>query len=630
VVDAIAFEAIADRLSSDLSAGGEAFTAASVDSNSHVRGLDAPSVLAETSAGGVPDTLHAILEEMERADQHGFGANEIARLVAQRRTLAESAFEARSTTQDLEFVEAYVANFLTGSPIPDAATALDVMTDILDGVTPDVVADRWRERWAATAPHVLVVGPVGQPLPAPADVLATIAALADRALEPRGEEAAVATELMARPEPIVESAAEPMTEAPWAFLRPRRLVFPNGATVIYNVTEIADNEVSFAGRSLGGSSLVADDDVVDAMLAGEVVAESGVGGLGPVELDRFLVDADVDVLGSISPYTEDLAGRAATPDLEVLFQLVHLYMAQPRVDPVALANVASTYRPLVEDPASDPATAGIAALYEERYGDEPRLRYLPTPEDFATLDVAGVERVWTDRFGDASDWVFAFSGDFDEDALIDLARRYVGTLPATGRSEGWVDVESPPPAGIIERTVEAGTGARGALNVLYTVPVDTIDPTDVAAAEVVTQLLSTRLTDNIREELGESYSPFAVVAIYGDPEPVVETYVSVTGAPDRIGAIAQIVQDDVGALRADVSEGEFDTAVAQVRLDIELFADPQLIDEILSAEVEGLVTLEDFADHGDTLRRLTIDDVRTFIADYLPADRYIEISVLPR
>jgi hypothetical protein len=121
-----------------------------------------------------------------------------------------------------------------------------------------------------------------------------------------------------------------------------------------------------------------------------------------------------------------------------------------------------------------------------------------------------------------------------------------------------------------------------------------------------------------------------VVAIYGDPEPVVETYVSVTGAPDRIGAIAQIVQDDVGALRADVSEGEFDTAVAQVRLDIELFADPQLIDEILSAEVEGLVTLEDFADHGDTLRRLTIDDVRTFIADYLPADRYIEISVLPR
>ena len=80
--------------------------------------------------------------------------------------------------------------------------------------------------------------------------------------------------------------------------------------------------------------------------------------------------------------------------------------------------------------------------------------------------------MWNDRFGDASDWVFAFSGDFDEDVLVDLARRYVGTLPATGRSEQWVDVESPPPPGVVERTVEAGTGAQGALNVLYTVPVD--------------------------------------------------------------------------------------------------------------------------------------------------------------
>ena len=60
---------------------------------------------------------------------------------------------------------------------------------------------------------------------------------------------------MARPEPVIESSVESMTEAPWAFLEPTRLVFPNGATVIYNVTDITDGDVSFAGRSLGGSSL---------------------------------------------------------------------------------------------------------------------------------------------------------------------------------------------------------------------------------------------------------------------------------------------------------------------------------------------------------------------------------------
>ena len=631
VVDSVAFDAIADRLSSDLSAGGTAFTAAYVDSNSHVRALDAPSVLAETSPAGAPDTLQAILDEMERVVRYGFGANEINRLVTQRRTAAESAHAARATIQDVEYAERYVANFLTGSPMPDAATELDVLTEILDGITPDLVAERFRARWTATAPHVLVAGPADEPLPAPDDVLATIAALGERDLEPREDEASVASELMARPEPVAESSSEPMTEAPWAFLEPTRLVFPNGATVIYNVTDITDGDVAFAGRSLGGTSLVADADVVDAILAGEVVTASGVGDLGPVALERFLADVDVNVVGAIGPYTEGLSGRAATPDLEILFQLVHLLITQPRVDQVALDNVASTYRPLVEDPASDPGIAGSVALYEERYGDEQRLQYIPSPEDFETLDAAGVERVWRDRFGDASDWVFTFSGDFDEDDFIDLARRYVGTLPGTGRDEHWVDVEPPPPAGIVERTVEAGTGAQGALNVLYTVPVASIDPLDVAAAAVVTQLLTTRLTDDIREALGESYSPFAGVAIYGDPEPVVETYVSVTGAPDRIGSIAGFVQDDVGALRTDgPSEVEFDTAVGQVQRDIELYSDAQLIEEILSAEVDGVAELEDFADQGLALQQLTIDDVRTFVAAYLPADHYIEITVLPR
>ena len=120
-------------------------------------------------------------------------------------------------------------------------------------------------------------------------------------LEPRGEEEIAAAELMVRPEPVVESSAESMTEAAWAFLEPTRSVFPNGATVIYNVTDITDGDVSFGGRSLGGSSLLADADVVDAVLAGEVVTSSGVGDLGPVELDRYLADADVFVTGVDRP-----------------------------------------------------------------------------------------------------------------------------------------------------------------------------------------------------------------------------------------------------------------------------------------------------------------------------------------
>ena len=57
--------------------------------------------------------------------------------------------------------------------------------------------------------------------------------------------------------------------------------------------------------------------------------------------------------------------------------------------------------------------------------------------------------MWRDRYGDAGDWVFVFAGDFDIDELVDLAASYIGTLPGDGTVEQWVDVEDPPPAGVV-------------------------------------------------------------------------------------------------------------------------------------------------------------------------------------
>ena len=407
-------------------------------------------------------------------------------------------------------------------------------------------------------------------------------------------------------------------------------MFPNGATVIYNVTDITDGDVAFAGRSLGGSSIVADADVVDAMLAGEVVAASGVGDLGQVELDRFLADADVAVGGAIGPYTEGFVGsrrdarpRGAVPARAPLHDRSHesTGRARQRREHVPTARRGSR--------RAIPARR-LVALYEERYGDEPRLQYLPSPEDFATLDAAGVERCGATGSAMPATGCSRSRATSTRTMLVDLARRYVGTLPATGRAEHWVDVESPPPAGIVERTVEAGTGAQGALNVLYTVPVESIDPLDVAAAAVVTQLLSTRLTDDIREALGESYSPFAAVAIDGD-----RSRSSRRTCRSRAHPIGSVRSP--GSSRTTSSVARRRTVAGRVRhrgrrsqRDIELFSDAQLIDEILKAEVDGVVELEDFADQGCRPQQLTIDDVRTFVADDLPADHYIEITVVPR
>ena len=62
----------------------------------------------------------------------------------------------------------------------------------------------------------------------------------------------------------------------------------NGITVIAKQTDFKNDEVQFSAYSLGGHSLVADEDFVSAQYAAELVNGSGVGPHDRVALDRLL------------------------------------------------------------------------------------------------------------------------------------------------------------------------------------------------------------------------------------------------------------------------------------------------------------------------------------------------------
>ena len=164
-----------------------------------------------------------------------------------------------------------------------------------------------------------------------------------------------------------------------------------------------------------------------------MIADSGVATYDAVVLDAFLSDKSVEFDLSIDPFTEGFSGYSSTDDIETLFQLIHLTMTAPRVDPLAVDRYLDDQLPYASDPSIDPGYAEFTALLDARY-DDPRY-LLPTVDSLAAVEADDIERVVRDRFGDASDWNFAFSGDLDVDAMVDLAERYLGTLPASGRVE---------------------------------------------------------------------------------------------------------------------------------------------------------------------------------------------------
>ncbi len=412
---------------------------------------------------------------------------------------------------------------------------------------------------------------------------------------------------------------------------PVRLVYPNGVTVILNSNTIVEAQLVFQGASPGGSSLVAEADVVDALYAADIVTSSGLADFNQAELAQIIAGTDTEVGAWIDPYADHFAGSAATADIEVLFQQIHLYMTQPRFDQVALGQLRNRVGPLVADPASDARAAGDDALLDARYPGELRYASLPTPEQFETLDLDGVERVWRDRYGDASDWVFVFAGDFDIDEVIELANAYFGSLPGSGATEEWVDVEDPPPPGVSRSEVTAGTGDTASVTMLFTSPVDDIDARVRVTADVATEVIQARLTDVVREELGESYSPSAVSVVTTDPDPVIETYVFVTGSPDRVGSIADLVAAELDDLGTNgPSDQEFFNAYAQVEEALNFVNNGTFVQELLDDEIHPDRELDDYIFEFAELSGVSAARVQDYIEAHMSPDQYIQVTVVPR
>ena len=629
ILNDLAFDIIATRLSNDALRGDAPFDAASADSSSFVRGLDAPEIVVDADGPDLEAAVQAVVDEYERVRRFGFTDAEVARAVSAARSAAQTAFDGRGSRQDESFADEYVRHALEDEPIPTAEQTFEFLTEVLDRADPPSVAYVFIDRYTNAGPQAMVVVPEDESdaVPPPEAFVEILESVGERDLEPRVEDEEIGDQLMEPPDPADVVDLEELGDG---FVEPLALVFDNGVQVGLTVTSVAEGTVAFEARSPGGLALVDDDLVPDAQAAAQVVAGSGVGDFDAGALDAFLADKEVGLNPFIDQYFEGFQGGASTTDLETLFQLVHLMMTEPRVDPVILDRYLGDELALAEDPSVDPSYAEFDALLRARY-DDPRY-LLPTEDSLGEVDLDGIDAVFRDRFGDATDFAFTLAGDFDLDEARDLAARYLGTLPADGRIDDPGFLEPPPPAGVVIEDVGAGDGQQANLSVLHTADARA-DRREEVTATIVGDVISNRLTDTIREELGESYSPFGVVELTEGPLPNAETYVAVSTAPDLLETVSDSVHEQLDDLRDEgPTESEFEAASAAARRELELFSNPQVNDEVLRVLLDPTdsQSFEEFYGLSALAAAIGIDEVDSALRRWLPPDHYIEVRVRPR
>ena len=502
---------------------------------------------------------------------HGFVEADLARAVTAIKSGLEFGAEAAATTQDGSYANRYVSHFLQEGDIGTATDRLTRVSALLDEITPTELSTRLQEIMDQSG--LLVIGVAADPADLPT-IEELTAAVTSAEVGELPASIADADELLAVPDPVepVESGELDFLDGSAEIYGDRfgdtyEWTFANGARVMYVRSEIAENQVNLQAVSEGGWSA---GEPADRMLAGRLatraVRQSGLGELSPAQLSRYLDGISAAAQPFIGETTQGVTGSSSSADVETMFQLMHLLFTEPRVDDQAFAEVVNVGEIILNLSQVDPGWKAWVAYHQARYGDE--FEWFNPVASQETLDALTAESLlerYKPRFASVDDLVVVVAGDVDRETVERLARTYVGTLPA-GEPDSYVNRRPPAPDEIVRQEVELGPDSQATALELYHEVLMDIDPAVEVALEVLDVILDARLVNDVREDIGATYSVSVELSSYFTPEQGIQSSLVASGAPERMAEI----EAEIFRILADVAGGnvladEFANAVAVVR-----------------------------------------------------------------
>ena len=590
------------------------------------RTKDTASLFALVKEDGVERGLEALLAETERVKRFGFTATELERqkqniLVAYQRMVAEKENRLSGSRAD-----EYIRNFLENETLPSADDEYALHQRFVPEITLDEI-NKLAKSWFHDGNRIVVVTAPeksGLVMPDENRLAAVVKAASAKELKAYVDTVGAAALLESLPTPgtitsTTKKEAQGITE--WEL--------SNGVKVVLRPTTSRADEILFRATSPGGTSLASDKDYIPAAYATEVISAGGVGKFNAIDLNKFMSGKVAGAFPHIGELEEGMSGSSSRKDLETMFQLIYLRFLQPRADPKAFGVLANQARTMLANQTAAPEYTFYEALTTTRYQNHLRRRPL-TP---ATIDEWNLEKslaFYKDRFADASDFTFFFVGSFDVATMKPLVERYLGALPSLHRKETWKDVGVRTPTGVVEKRVEKGVEPKSQAEIIFSGPFE-YDQRHRTVIRAMSEILSTRLLETIREELGGTYSISANASYQKLPKPEYSVTIQFGSAPERNDALVKRVFEEIEKFRtngptekqlADEKEAllrEFETSISlngyllsQLTYSYQFGEDPA-----------GIWTIN------ESYKKLDADAIREAAKTYLNPSNYIKVTLFP-
>lgn len=402
------------------------------------------SIQGSTGSNDVQKGIDAALTEIERVKRFGFTEPELERTRKNIISSYERSWNNRDKTESAQFADEYIRHFTDNESVPGIDAEFDLIKQLLPTIKLEEVNAITELFKNKKNRFTYVMGPeAGSNLPSTAAIVAMLDAKeTDESIKPY-EEKVIATALLT----TMPKAGKVLTSKKNLVLGTTELVLSNGVKVSLKVTDFKNDQVLFSAMRYGGLSNYPLKDKFSAENAVTMVSSMGVGNFNPTDLGKALAGKVATIRPSISNFTAGFSGSSTKKDIETMFQLLNLYVKEPRKDSALYKSVIQRGKAQVAMLGANPQVAFIDTLTKVLYNNNPLApTAVPKIENFDKINLDRSLAIYKERLGDVGGMHITIVGSFDEMEMMGLLEKYVAGLPATGKST-FVDNKVKPVAG---------------------------------------------------------------------------------------------------------------------------------------------------------------------------------------
>ena len=576
-----------------------------------------------TKEGEFEQGVAALYREMLRARRYGFTASEFERVKADYMSHLESAYNERNKQKSANFCHEYVRHFIDNEPIPGIENEYALFSQLLPNIPVDVVNGLMGQLMADNNLVVMSMLPdkEGVSYPTEEELLKVLRAVEEEDIAPY--EDAVSDE------PLISQDITPgkIVKTKNAKFGYKKLTLSNGATVYLRSTDFKADDIELFASSKGGTSLYGDEDIINLWQMNDMMDCGGLGTFSATDLNKVLAGKKVNWKVIVTDLNEYITGRTTPKDFETMMQLIWLSFTSPRYDEDAFNAMKTQEYTMLVNQEMEPTTALQDSINSILFCNHPRhIRH--TAADLDKVDYKRIMDIRKERFANAADFTFYLTGAIDEATALPLIEKYIGSLPAAGKKENWVDRNDDLAKGYNTCKFNKPMEDPKAVNLFVANGKSKYDLRQNVLMDIASQILNIVYTEEIREKEGGTYGVSTVCNLSNEPRKQSMLQVQYVCDPDREEYLSGRI---IEILYQFAEEGPREADLAKVKEYLQKkFTEQQKENYYWRGTIQTLVEdkIDRNSDYEKLLASITCDDVRNCIKKLLDQDNFIQLSMI--